>query len=194
MRLYQRVMFGDPLTIGDVRAAELDSLEWMRDEGLTGVDDNGEVRPLSDSKAARRRTYPGAKVSDKKASIGHYLRGHATGLVLAAFANLTRGIATARGLRKKISKAARHGGTMLSAYDIAAEANTIKGKRRDLDDRRYLSVSTVRALILMLLNDGTLEEIEPPRAIRRQRSWFAVPRVYGTFTGTIAAKGYEMDE
>jgi hypothetical protein len=193
MRLYQRLVFGDALTLADLQAEELAIIEWMRDEGLAGVDDNGQVRALSDAETGKRRTYPGAKVSDKKAAIGHQLRNEAPGLVLAAIANLTRGKATARGLRKRLAKAARHGGTMLTAYDITTEANAIKARRHDLDDRRYLSVSTVRALVKCLLKDGTIEEIEPPRAVRRQRSWRVIPRVFAAVAEIITGKR-EQDE
>jgi hypothetical protein len=185
MRLYQRIMFGDALTVADVKGDQLEIVEWMRDEGLAGVDDKGQIRPLSDARTGKRRVYPGAPVADKRAAVGYQLREQAAGLVLAALANLTRGVATARGLRRKMAKAARHGGMTLSAYDIASEANTIKAKRKDLADRRYLSVSTVRALIKILLRDGTIEEIEPPHAVRRQRSWRVIPRVFAAVLDVV---------
>lgn len=177
-RLYQRVMFAEPATVGEYNANELKSIEWMRDEGLAGVDDDGFVRPLSDSRPAERRAYPGAPGGDKRARIGRQLREHGRGLVLAAMANLFRHQPVSKIGRRKLALADRKNGMSLSAYDITTEANAIKSKRSDLDEFRYLSVSTVRAIVKELLADGVLVEAEPPKAVRAQRTWRTLPRVF----------------
>jgi hypothetical protein len=177
-RLYQRVMFTEPLRVADYAGADLPRLEWLRDEGLAGVDDDGFVRPLSDSRPAGRRAYPGAKVGDKKAGIGKYLRGLGRGLVLAAMANLMRHMPVSKIGRRKLAFADRRGGMSLSGYDVTTESNAIKSKSPDLDEYRYLSVSTVRTILKELLADGTLAEAEPPKAVRIQRSWRTLPRIF----------------
>lgn len=180
-RLYRNVMFDAPLPVGAYTTARARAaLTWMRDEGLAGVDDNGLVRPLSDQAPAARRSYPGAPVSDAEVrrSLSRYLREHGTALVLAAMANLMRHLPARRGLRRKLALADRRGGMSLSAYDIATEANTLKSKRPDLHEYRYLSVSAVRAIIKRLLGNGSLTEAEPPRAMRVRRSWRTLPRIF----------------
>jgi hypothetical protein len=178
-RLYQEVMFGDSVPLESFQGSRIDALEWMRDEGLVGVADDGTVQPLSDSKGVKRRTYPGADRSDSKAKIGHYLGDRGVGLVLAAMTNLMRHTPKSRIKRRKLAAAERHGGMSLPVYDIATEANSIKAKRPDLDSYRFLSVSTVRAIVKGLLLGGSLIEAEPPKAVRMNRSWRTFPRVFG---------------
>lgn len=178
MRLYQRVIFAEPRQVGDYNGADLASVEWMRAEGLAGVDDDGFVRPLSDSRKAERRSYPGAPVGDAKAKIGKSLRQYGRGLVLAAMANLMRHQPVSKIGRRKLALAHRRDGIALSAYDITTEANAVKAKRRDLGEYRYLSVSTVRTWIDQLLAGMDIFEAEPPKAVRVNRSWRTLPRVY----------------
>lgn len=178
MRLYQQVMFGEPRQVGDYTGNEQAAVGWMRDEGLAGVDDDGLVRPLSDSRAPGRRAYPGAPGGDKKAKVGRQLRELGHGLVLAAVANLQRHQPVGKVSRRKLALADRKHGMSLSAYDITTEANAVKAKRADLAGYRYLSVSTVRAVLKKLLADGTLTEAEPPKAIRMHRTWRTFPRVF----------------
>jgi hypothetical protein len=190
-RIYQRVMFADPRPVGDYAGADLAALEWMRGEGLAGVDDDGFVRPLSDSRPAERRAYPGAPGGDKRAKLGKTLRGLGRGLVLAAYANLQRHQPVSKIGRRKLALAERRGGMSLSAYDIATEANAIKAKRDDLDEYRYLSVSTVRAIVKELLADGALIEAEPPKALRAQRTWRTLPRVFAPMADAAPADPLE---
>jgi hypothetical protein len=194
-RVYQRIMFSDPVSITGYQAGELAAVEWMREEGLAGVDDDGLVRPLSDSRPAERRAYPGAPVKDtcRKvngahtctdgkhcAGFGRYLREHGRGLVLAAMANLMRHMPVGKVNRRKLALADRKHGMSLSAYDVTAEANAVKSKRPDLDEFRYLSVATVRSWLNDMLAAGDLHEAEPPKALRIQRSWRTLPRVFET--------------
>jgi len=178
MKLYQRLMFGDAVALGDVKGGHLGIVEWMRDEGLAGVDDNGNVLPLSDASAPERRAYPGAPVRDSKAKVGHSLRDLGRGLVLAAITNLMRHKPVSKIGPRKLAFAERRGGIALSAYVVATEANAIKGKRSDLGEYKYLSVSTVRKWIKNLIAGGDIFEAEAPRAVRVNRSWKTLPRVF----------------
>lgn len=185
-RLYQRIMFADAAQVGEFRAADMAAIEWLRDEGLAGVDDDGFLRPLSDSRPTVRRAYPGAPVGDKKAKIGSTLRQLGRGLVLAAMANLMRHQPVSKIARRKLAFADRKHGMSLSAYDITTEANAIKAKRGDLDEYRYLSVSTVRAIVKELLADGVLIEAEPPKALRARRTWRTLPRIFAPMADATA--------
>lgn len=179
-RLYATIMRGDDgaTTLDDYSGDQITALEWMRYEQLIAVGDGGQVHALGDAQPAVRRSHPGAPVSDRKAAVGRQLRHRGPWLVLAAFANIVR-----RHPRKRISAGKRAAmdrphGISIAAYDLCAEANAIKHKRRDLDGYRYLSVSTVRRIIRDLLQCGLLTETEPPRVIRVQRSWRTIPRVF----------------
>lgn len=179
-RMYAEIMLGDPgaTTLGDYSGDRLAALEWMRGEELVMVDDDGRIQPLSDGAPRDRRAYPGALVSDAKAKIGRQLRHRAVGLVLAAFVNITRRCTVARISPHKRRHMERHNGIAITAYDLAREANAIKAKRRDLDEFRYLSLSRCRDIVRELVKTGQLAEAEPPKAVRRDRSWFTLPRVF----------------
>lgn len=192
-RLYQRVMFTAPVQVGEYSANELKSVEWLREEGLAGVDDDGFVRPLSDSRPAGRRAYPGAPVSDGKAKIGRTLRERGTGLVLAAVANLMRHLPVSKIGRRKLALADRKNGMSLSAYDVTTEANAVKAKRADLAEYRYLSVSTVRAVLKQLLAGGVLTEAEPPKALRARRTWRTLPRVFALIDDAAALPDQSLE-
>lgn len=179
-RLYATIMRGDDgaTTVDSYSGDEISALEWMRFEQLIAIGEHGQVHALGDAQPAARRSHPGAQVSDKKAGIGQQLRHRGPWLVLAAFANIVRRRPRKRMNAGKRAAMDRPHGISIAAYDLCAEANAIKHKRRDLDGYRYLSVNTVRRIIRDLLKCGLLTEAEPPKAIRVQRSWRTIPRVF----------------
>jgi hypothetical protein len=91
-------------------------------------------------------------------------------------------------------------GVALTAYDLCAEVNRIIGTRPDLDGFRYMSVEVCRRIISGtkdqyrdgkrirkgkpgLLERGMLTELQPPKAVRQNRTWRTLPRVFGLDAG-----------
>lgn len=178
MRAYSDLMRGRPGAdlLESWSGERLAELEWMRDEQLVTItEDRLRVVPLSDEAPRDNRKYPGAPVVDALARIGRQLRGHARGIIGAAFAN-----ACIRRTRKRGKQPGRltAAGIQLAARELCEEANRIKARRPDLDEYRYLSVDTCRRVIRELLADGLLTEAEPPRAVREGRSWKTIPRTF----------------
>lgn len=180
MRTYQRIMLADDgaTTIGDYSGADLDKLEWMRDEELVSIGDDGRIHALSDSRAKKVRKYPGAAVPDERAGIGSQLRDLARGLVLAAITNLSAG----RPVRRRKRQGLTAEGIKITGEQVAAEVNAIKAKRPELAGYRWLSLSTARGIIRELIGCGLLEELSPPKPVRQQRSWRTMPRVIRRLT------------
>jgi hypothetical protein len=186
--VYREIMLADDAvtSIGDYSGDRLAVVSWLREEDLISVGDHGEIHALSDARAKGQRSYPGAPCTDARAKIGHNLMDHARGLILAALFNLSRG-RTVRRSRKRAGHAAETGdGLRLSAAQVCAEANAIKSRRADLDDCRFLSLSRCRELIRALVNAEVIEQVEPPRAVRRDRSWRTIPRVIRRLTADVA--------
>jgi hypothetical protein len=192
-------------SIGDFHGRQLGHVEYMRSEELLSVGDDGKLHALGDmlrDEAARK--YPGAPVPDscrrasgahtcvnwpdgeRCASFGKQLRGAATGKVLAALFNISRGGVVRWSRKRKQQVIEAPGGLRLSAAQVCAEANqllaanpvfvmTPKGPQKC----RYLSVSTCREVIKALIELGHITEAIGAKAIRRMRSWFTLPRVIG---------------
>lgn len=189
MQLYQKLMFAtEPFRVDDFTGAKLTAVKWMRDVQLVGVDDDGQVLPLSDGKGKKYRSYPGAPCSDRLASVGRYLREHGRNLVLAALCNLGSGKRVRRG-RGNVA-VERGDGIEIAAQVVCKEANAIKAKRDDLHEFRFLSLSACRQIIRDLLIAEVIEEIRSPKPIRQNRSWRTLPRVISkSITATIDRLG-----
>lgn len=171
----------------------LRALNWMRQEQLVRVE-NGRVLPLSDMDRAERRTYPGALISDEevKRTRSCYLGERGEGLIMAAVLNLRNRDTPRRALHTR-------GGLALACYQIAEEVNRIISTRLELDGFRYMSVETCRRMIKGydgperkdgtrkhypgLIERGMLTELEPPKAVRKGRTWHTLPRVLGLEIG-----------
>lgn len=168
---------GREFRIDDLDPRDLAIWQWALAEELATVTEDGLIIPLSDASPPSVRSYPGAPVPDQRAGIGKQLREQAAGLMLAAFANLCRGVSVVRARARRRKGRITGDGIMLSAAVLAAEANAIKARREDLDGYRYLSLSTCRRLIRALISAGVLDEISSPKATRRRRSWAMRPRI-----------------
>lgn len=195
MALYGEIMRAPDgtLTIGDFRGPQLGHVEYMRREELVSVGDDGRLHALSDMiRDEGSRAYPGAPVTDSRAKIGRQLRHHATGLVLAALFNISRGgvVHWSRKREQKVMEAL--GGLRLSAAQVCAEANQVKASRPDLEECRYLSVSTCREVIKALIDLGYIAELAGAKAIRRMRSWLTLPRVIGRLAEDLAGRAEDI--
>jgi hypothetical protein len=155
---------------------------WALNEQLAAVDQHGVIVPLSDAAPPSVRSYPGAPAPDQRAGVGRQLREQAVGLMLAAFANLSRGMSVVRSKARRKRGKITGDGIMLTAAALASEANAIKARRTDLEGYRYLSLSTCRRLIRFLIGAGVLDEISSPKPTRRRRSWAMRPRVLRRMT------------
>lgn len=197
MELYGRIMLArdGAFSIGDFRGRQLDYVEYMRREELVSVGDDGRLHALSDMiREEGGRAYPGAPVADKHASIGRQLRDQAASLVLAALFNISRGGVIRWSRKRKQQVVEAPGGLRLTTAQVCAEANQVKASRRDLDDRRYLSVSTCRDVLRALIELGYITEAIGARAIRRMRSWFTLPRVIGRVTEDMSDDAGILDD
>lgn len=176
--VYSKIMHGEDGAdlLSAYEGVKLEEVRWLAGVELVTIEGD-RIIPLSDAEAAERRAYPGAPVSDKHARTGRYLRSHARGLIMAAYANWCRGRTLARSQRGRGEAMLKCGGIAITAYDLCAEANRIKARRGDLGEHRFLSVDSCRRVIRELLDAGWLTEIEPPKAIRVDRSWRTLPRV-----------------
>jgi hypothetical protein len=179
------------------------TLRWMREEQLTSIGEDGAIHMLSDSRPPKGRAYPGAPCKDsckkvngahtctahgwKCAGFGAQLRDHLKGLVRLALLNMSLGRSARPVRRLRSGLLRRSDGVTITAAQVAKEANAIKAHRRDLDEYRWVSLSRVREVIRELIAAGDVEEIEPPRAVRRERSWRTIPRVIRRLTADPAA-------
>lgn len=177
-------------------------LRWMREEQLASIGEDGAIHMLSDSRPPKGRAYPGAPCKDsckkvngahtcaaqgwKCAGLGAQLRDHLKGLVRVALLNMSLGRSARPVRRLRSGLLRRSDGLTITAAQVAKEANAIKAKRRDLDGYRWVSLSRVREVIRELIAGGAVEEIEPPRAVRRERSWRTIPRVIRRMTADLS--------
>lgn len=178
-RIYNQLMRRGPSRLQDYSGPDLAVIEWLTDEELAAIvpgDDGMRIVPLSDGKASEQRKYPGAPVSDERAKIGRQLRGNLEGIVLSALFNLSSGRTVRRGRRRTGGLHAADG-IPITGAQVAAEANAIKARRRDLDEYRWASLSRVREIIRKLIRGGLIEEVRPPRPVREKRSWRTMARV-----------------
>jgi hypothetical protein len=176
-RLYREIMFAAaPPLIDGFTGEKLTAVRWMHDVQLVTIAEDGQVLPLSDERGKKTRSYPGAPVTDKRAGIGRYLKGHGRNLVLAALCNLAAGKQVRRG-RGRATAVERGDGIEITAERVCKEANAIKAKRGDLGEHRFLSLSACRQLIRDLLTDAVIEELRSPKPVRQNRSWRTLPRI-----------------
>lgn len=171
--------------LADFTGDRLTALQWMRDEELVSISDDGRIRALSDAGFSDARAYPGAPCSDKRASVGRQLRDKAGGLILAAIMNLSSGKTVRRTRKRRTGQLVGDDGIRITGAQVCTEANRIKSRRPDLGEFRYLSLGTCRQLIRALVDMEVIEEIEPPHAVRQRRSWRMIPRVIRRLTADV---------
>lgn len=172
------MVWGREFRLDDLDARDREIWTWALNEQLAAVDAGGLIVPLSDASPPSVRSYPGAPVPDQRAGIGRQLRDQAQGLIMAAFANLCRGMSVVRSRARRKRGRIVGDGLMVSAQVLAAEANAIKARRDDLGEYRFLSLSTCRRLIRALIGMGLLDVISSPKATRRNRSWAMRPYIF----------------
>lgn len=178
MQRYGELMRGEaPVMLRDWQGPGLDFLAWARDEELIAISGDGEVQALSDAKGRDQRKYPGAAVPDQAAGVGRRLGDKAVELMRLAWLNISRGRLTGRRSRSRRSAAALSSELQVPVSQVVAEANAIKARRRDLDEYRFLSLSRGYEVNRLLLDLHVIEEVLPPRHVRRERSWRTLPRV-----------------
>ena len=176
--VYARIRRADTITVDDFTPLDLEHLRWLEGQQLIGIDPDGTVLMLDDPEGKKSRRYPGAGIPDKQAAIGKQLRDLADPFVLAAFSNLSRGKPVSRIPAKVLAELIVHNGIKVPARLICQEANALMRKRRDLDEYKFLSVDTCARVLKRLREAGDLTEVEKPRAVRTNRQWIAIPRVY----------------
>jgi hypothetical protein len=182
MLLYQQVMAAPDasLNVWDFRGADLRHLEYLEAEQLVMADTRGWISMLGDpDRPTPRRRYPGAPVTDKRASVGRQLRGRAKELVLSALIRLRKGTSLLKLSRSQRREMSSSQGVPLGARWITWEANLVKQHLRpDLSEHRYLSIDTCGRWLRRLAALGLVLVVEPARRYRAGRRWQCKPAVY----------------
>lgn len=181
--MYQRIALAEDGTysLADFTSdADLEHLDYMKDERLISFGASGAIHMLSDPDAADNSSrYPGAPMPDHKASVGRQLRQHGRELVLAAIWRIRHDRAYSKIHADERAQIDRENGAVgLPIRLVCGEANAGKARMRSLDGHRYLSVDTCGRILRELLAAGLLEEQEPPRAIRTGRRWIMRGRTF----------------